>query len=75
MRPGRAVSAKRTPVNPPAPTRLVSLGCLIPPRVADAAICADPNGPPGCEQCGAMMVKTGDCFTCPACGNHQDLDE
>jgi ribonucleoside-diphosphate reductase alpha chain len=25
---------------------------------------------PACTQCGAMMQRTGSCYTCPSCGNN-----
>lgn len=28
---------------------------------------ADDSGPP-CQVCGAIMIRTGSCYTCPDCG-------
>jgi hypothetical protein len=53
---------------PPPPPR-----CSIPPSIAAHALHPNPNDPPGCEQCGGQMIRTGDCFTCPACGSYKPL--
>jgi ribonucleoside-diphosphate reductase alpha chain len=40
------------------------------PPVVPAKMGADLELGPACDQCGAMMQRTGSCYTCPSCGNN-----